>query len=372
MAGEEFFEAPEEQSVIKTMLVTTYFDIWAKIMLSNSRGRISYIDLFSGPGQYEDGSPSTPMWVLEYSIKDPKLCARLVTMFNDKNPAYAKRLETAIASLPGIVKLKHPPKVSATEIGPDVVEILHSTNLVPTLFFIDPFGYKGLSLDLIGNAIRSWGCDCIFFFNYNRINLAINNPAVAERMNDLFGATRANQLRNRVRNLGPDERQAIIVNELTEALKQVGGKFVLPFQFSSQHGDRTSHYIMFVSKAFLGYHLMKEAMANLSTDTSEVKRFEYIPLRSTQMALFPDFGKNYSIPLLKDVLVQVAAGMSLSVWDIYERFTVDTPYLFKHVQTALSELEAEARIVISPPAALRPKRLGKVTLARDKIVMFPS
>ncbi len=104
MGGDTFFDVPEEQSVIKTMLVTNYFDAWTRIMLSRvsgSGGQLAFIDLFSGPGRYEDGSPSTPLWVLDYAIKDPKLCSHLTTVFNDKNPEYAAQLRAAIAALPG-------------------------------------------------------------------------------------------------------------------------------------------------------------------------------------------------------------------------------------------------------------------------------
>ena len=59
--------------------------------------------------------------------------------------------------------------------------------LVPTLLFVDPWGYKGLSLALINSVVQNWGCDCIFFFNYNRINPGVSNDTVREHMNALFG-----------------------------------------------------------------------------------------------------------------------------------------------------------------------------------------
>jgi len=39
-----------------------------------------------------------------------------------------------------------------------------------------------------------WGCDCVFFFNYNRINAGINNPGVKKHMDALFGEERADAL----------------------------------------------------------------------------------------------------------------------------------------------------------------------------------
>jgi three-Cys-motif partner protein len=374
MRGDNFFESPEEQSIIKSTLVTNYFDTWSKVMLPQVARRnelLAYVDLFAGPGRYDDGSPSTPLWVLDYATKNAKLCRRLVTMFNDKNANHARQLQTEIDALPGVENLVHKPQVTTTEVGQELVDLLRANELVPTLFFIDPFGYKGLSLDLIGTAIKSWGCDCIFFFNYNRINPGITNLYVEELMNDLFGAERAERLRQQVTGRNPDARQSLIIDELAKALKDVGGRFVLPFEFQSQHGERTSHYIVFVSKAFLGYHLMKEVMFPLSSAKTDVRQFRYVPIQSTQMDLFPDFGISHSIPLLKDVLLSAAAGWVVTVWDVYENLTVDTPYTLKNVQTALSALEVEGRIAIDPPAERRPKRRGEVTLGRDKVVSFP-
>ncbi|MGH2531344.1 MAG: three-Cys-motif partner protein TcmP [Thermomicrobiales bacterium] len=292
-------------------------------------------------------------------------------MFNDRNPEYVARLRSRIDDLPGIEKLIHKPRVSNEEVGSKLVDMLRSTTLVPTLFFIDPWGYKGLSLDLIGNAIRSWGCDCIFFFTYNRINPGISNPIVVAQMNDLFGEARAQRLRDKFSGRGSEERQATIINEFAEALKDVGGKFVLPFEFKSRHGERTSHHIIFVSKAFLGYHLMKEVMFGLSSDDGEIRSFEYTPVKSPQPPLLFAFAKPFSVETLKKMLVRACAGDVLTVWQVYENHGVDTPYTKRHVKDAIRALEAEGRVTIDIPADKRPKRKGEVTLADTRIVTFP-
>ena len=61
---------------------------------------------------------------------------------------------------------------------------------MPTFFFVDPWGYKGLSLRLINSVLKDWGCDCVFFFNYNRINMGLGNDAVEKHMDALFGKER--------------------------------------------------------------------------------------------------------------------------------------------------------------------------------------
>jgi hypothetical protein len=292
-------------------------------------------------------------------------------MFNDKDYEYAERLRDVINAVPEIENLAHQPQVSNTAVGSEMADILRSTRRVPTLFFIDPWGYKGLSLELIGSAIRNWGCDCIFFFNYNRVNPGISNPSVIGLMNDLFGPGRADRLRDKVRGQSPDGRQSIIINELAEALREVGGRFVLPFEFRSSYGQRTSHYIIFVSKNFLGYHLMKEVMSKLTSDEGEVRSFEYTPVKSPQLRLLFDLAAPFSITALKENLLGSFAGETLSARTVYERCSVDTPYTLKNVKDAIKELEADGEVTVDIPAEKR-RRRGEVTLADGRSVTFRS
>jgi three-Cys-motif partner protein len=371
MSREDFFTTPEPQSRIKTELVTKYFEAWADVILPRASGSIAYVDLFSGPGKFEDGSDSTPLRILNHAKEDEALSRRLVTIFNDMNPEYSNRLQAATNALPGIGKMVIPPQIMNIEVGTELVDVLRVASEMPTLFFIDPWGYKGLSLDLIGGAIRNWGCDCIFFFNYNRINAGLDNAIVADHMRQLFGVERFERLRAEVNRLSPRERERAIMSAMTESLKEVGGRYVLPFGIKNQHGTRTSHYIIFVSKHFRGYHIMKEVMIGLSTNEGEIGSFEYLPVRSPQLRLL-DFDNPHSISTLKEILLRQFAGRSMSVAQTYEASTVDTPYTLRNVKRSIAELEAEGRVVVDPPADKRPKRKGAVTLADDKIVTFPA
>ena len=52
----------------------------------------------------------------------------------------------------------------------------------------------------------------------------------------------------------------------------------MPFRFKMADADRTSHYLVFVSKKFLGYEIMRGVMANASsTKVDGVASFEYDP-----------------------------------------------------------------------------------------------
>ena len=173
-----FFDESREQSVVKAEIVSKYFWAWANVILptvtKTVNGRIAYIDLFAGPGRYKDETKSTPLLILERAIADPVISQRLVTIFNDVNKDNTKSLDAALSELPGIEKLKYPPTVHNDEVSENIVQMLERLPSMPMRLFADPWGYKGLSLRLINSVVRNWGCDCIFFFNYNRVNTLLS------------------------------------------------------------------------------------------------------------------------------------------------------------------------------------------------------
>ena len=111
-------------------------------------------------------------------------------------------------------------------------------NLVPTFFFVDPWGYKGLSLNLVSSIIKDWGCDCVFFFNYNRVNMGINNEAVKQHMSSLFGTQYLEKVRNECVGKAPQEREMIVVQNLCDSLpSETPGRLLLfPF-YKLRHGE---------------------------------------------------------------------------------------------------------------------------------------
>ena len=187
------------------------------------------------------------------------------------------------------IRSRHKPQIFTHEVGSDIVGLFEDVKLVPTLFFVDPWGYKGLSLRLVNSVLKDWGCDCIFFFNYSRINMGLNNDAVREHMNALFGETRADELRRRLSPLEPRERELTIVETLCQALRDMGPEYVLPFCFKDDRGSRTSHHLIFVSKHFKGYEIMKEIMAKESTNAEQAW-----PILSTIRLLSERLGNSYS------------------------------------------------------------------------------
>jgi len=363
----KFFEERTEASQVKAQIVDKYFRAWAGIVVPRARdGKIAYIDLFAGPGRYEDGSASVPLMVLQNTIADPELRDKLVSVFNDKDENNTRTLEEEIDQLNGIENLKYKPQVMNNEVGTEIADSFEKTGLIPTLFFVDPWGYKGLSLRLINSVLKNWGCDCIIFFNYNRINMGINNPIVRDHMDGLFGIERAEELREEMKDLCPEKRELMIVEKISEALQDMGGKYVLPFCFKNEHGTRTSHYLIFVSKNVTAYTITKGIMGGESSKREQnVPSFSYCSADKSMPVLF-----ELARPLddLKKMLLHEFAGETLTMKEIFDQHQVGRPYLSRNYKAALASLEKERKIQAVPAASERRKN----TFADGVTVTFPA
>jgi three-Cys-motif partner protein len=363
-----FFEEQTEASRVKALIVSKYFAAWANVMKNQHAAKIGYVDLYAGPGRYRNGAKSTPLMVLETAVKDPKIAAKFIGLFNDSDPNHVDSLKTAIDALPDIKNLRHAPSVACNEVGEATVQYFERVKTIPLFTFIDPFGYKGLSLRLINAVVKDWGCDCVFFLNYTRVNMGIRNPKITDHMEALLGPARLEDLRARVDGKTADQRESMLVEAVGEALQEMGGSYILPFRFVGE-GNRASHYLFFISKHVLGYSIMKEIMHGMTDrkDADEVaERFEYANVTDPALQLL--FG--YARPLegLGEELLALHRGKRLSVSHIYENHHVGTWFVKKNYKSVLMELEAQDRIKVTDPEG-KPRKKG--TLADRLLVTFP-
>jgi three-Cys-motif partner protein len=372
----DFFEERSIRSEVKTEIVRKYFWAWAKIMVGQVKKRggdkIGYVDLFAGKGRYNDGSPSTPLRILEGAIRDKDISQMLVAVFNDRDPDNAVSLKAEIELLPNIKLLKHEPRVRNRDIDDQLARVLQRTATIPILYFLDPWGYKGLSLALLNAAIKSWGCDCIFFFNYNRINAALSNPVFTENMDALFGRESANRLRRELQGKEPWQRQELIIAELKRALARLGGRYSIEYCFKNDGGHKTSHFLIFTSKNVLGYNIMKQIMAGESSSNDHgVASFQFNPLDKTDR---PEQGTLFEMPNAVDdlasTLIKEYAGRKITVGEIYRKHNVGRRFIFRNYQDAIKKLDADGRVRTNPPIEKR-TRAHKVTLSETVEVTFP-
>ena len=158
-------------------------------------------------------------------------------------------------------------------------------------------------------------------------------------MDALFGGERAAALRIEMEGMSPGEREATIVENLTEALSAFGGKYVLPFCFKNDKGNRTKHHLILVTKHFKGYEVMKDIMASSSTAADQgVPTFTYCPADSNKQPTL--FELNRPLDELKGMLLTDFAGRTMSMLDIYVSHSVGRRYIKKNYKETLAGLES--------------------------------
>lgn len=367
-----FFHDQSEQSRIKAQIVSSYFRAWSMV-IKKWNGPMGYIDLFCGPGKYEDDQLSAPLLIINTTLADPILSSKMRFIFNDYDPKNIAVLKESIATTPNSSLLKNRIQFYDKTVGQDFYSRLNIPHNMPVLSFVDPFGYKGLTLNLIDRLIENSGSDCIFFFNYNRINMALSsNTKFDEYLNGLFGVQRTQKLKEQLSTLQPSQREPVVLDALVEALRERKGNYVLPFKFYSTEMLRTSHFIIFVTKHPLACKIMKQIMyTNSAKDCDGVATFSFEDSRNfgdayQQISLF-----DRPLDALQTEMVKKYAGKQINVGALCNSVDCDfsNHYVGKNVKSVLKRLELNGQIEVVSGRKQK-MRKGELNMPDGAVVRF--
>lgn len=369
--NEAFFSDQTEQSATKAHIVSSYFTAWAGV-IKKWDCKMAYIDLFCGPGRYDDDKPSAPLQIIQSTLRDPVLAGKMMFLFNDYDQANIKSLQQEISALDTDGKLTQIKYFTET-MDIDTHSRLHIPRNVPVLSFVDPFGYKGLTRELINKLIANSGSDCIFFFNYNRINMALSsNTKFDEHLIGIFGEERTKSLKVQLATLSPSQREPVVINALIEALIEDKGNYVLPFKFYSAEMLRTSHFIVFVTKNPVACKIMKQIMySNSAKDNDGVATFSFEDSRNfvdscSQLSLFDG-----PIKALERAMISKYHGRTVTVQRLCDEVDCDftNHFVSKNVTDILKRLEPEGEITVISGRKVK-MRGGVPTMPKNAIIQF--
>jgi len=363
---EGFFKKPSDASRRKLQIAGGYFDSYMNVL---ARGHeAGYADLFAGPGRYENGEKSVPLAICEKVVADERLRNLVRLWFNEGDPDWAAQLESNIKTVAGIAALRYEPRVTRIVISKALAPRLERLS-IPTFTFADPCGYKGLSLRLITAALKGFGNDCLFFFNYNRVNMKLGYPVMDESIDEFFEPKLAATLRGEVGALTPPARERRVLAAIDEALRQAGAA-PLAFAFRTREGGGTSHHLVFASKSQKGTTIMKRLMNQASSRIIDgVGSWDYDP-RDQGIRQQELFAGLYEV---RERVLSAFAGRTAAFDQIIEEEMASTRYTDSNYRDALLELESEGLLVMDPPAVERPMQAGGVkrTLPGRTRITFP-
>jgi three-Cys-motif partner protein len=356
MLESQFFEKQTASSRVKANIVSEYFPKYCKIIVKRHMPKeIRYIDLFAGPGCYEDGNPSTPILIARHCKNDEFLRENVKMYFNDNE--YAEVLKNNFLKEFPTGTFIHEPFFANRTVGEEekITTFLckdtmkNGKNDYPSVLFIDPFGYKGIETKVLAKFLTYWGNEIFLFVNTKRIHPALENEKFESLMKDLFPTTLEQIKNDRIYKLTVSEKLQLIIDGLGKEYEKCIGSSVhyTAFKFQEEDIDATSHYILHFTKGDRGFDLIKTIyndFANVGTifDGINTYTFDAKNIENTACELLDQDSEN--IDRLKDILFKDYSTKEINANVLYDEHHPGTLYSKYHYTEALRRLVSEEKL----------------------------
>ena len=307
--------------------------------LSSVHGRVVIIDGFAGPGEYAGGEPGSPIIALDaleqhrHSMGDCQFVFLFVEARRDRAD-HLKRLVERRA-LPPNVRVT----VQCAAFEDKMTEVLDSLEdtLAPSFVMIDPFGVKGLPMDLVRRLSAHSRVDILISFMYESISRWMNTPEFREHLDAMFGTDRWREAAA----LGPDAKRIFLHDLYVEALRTTGFDYVRSFELRDA-GNRTEYYLMFGTHSLAGLKAIKYAMWRADEEGGAQFSDATDQSQLTLLQANPD-----SSQLRRLICSRFGGGSQASVEEIEEFVLVETAFRETHFRRqVLAPLEKEDLLTV--------------------------
>lgn len=150
-----------EHTKVKHILLKKYLAAWIPI-LGKWNPKICYFDGFAGRGEYTDGTLGSPLIALEVADNLSEHFGELVCFFIEKDPENFKNLERVLEQEQS--KIKNLQKIKIIKENDEFANVIsgifeylekEKSILVPSFFFIDPFGFSGIPFAVIKRILEN-------------------------------------------------------------------------------------------------------------------------------------------------------------------------------------------------------------------------
>ncbi len=334
--------AIEPHTEAKHRILEAYLKAWFPIVSRGGFPRVIYIDGFAGPGVYEGGPPGSPVLaLLALAQQNIALHSMFEFHFVEKDTAVVAALEGSIASLrqsgaiPSFAEVHvHAgmqfEKAYESELRPRLVRYPKA----PAFALVDPFGWKGIPMRIIGDLLRRPHTEVLINFMFEEINRFLAHEAQPENFDALFG----NPGWRKCCTLSGRERTRCIHDFYRDRLhSDAAAKYVRSFEMRNGR-NLIDYFLFFGTNSLKGLEKMKEAMWRVdpggdfsfsdATDRSQTTLFASEPDRK----------------LLRRLLIKRFGGAEASRAAIEAFVLEETPFLATHYKQVLKGLEQDGKL----------------------------
>jgi three-Cys-motif partner protein len=309
--SDDHFRRFRGHTLLKHQILHAYLWAWANKLLRRPQGdRVFFVDAFAGPGKDEEHNPGSPLVAarIAVGITDalsaiPKLRGReMQVVAIEQHPPHAAALRGHLAPF----NLNGPRvEVLKGQLLDHIDAVVTRTAGAPTLYFLDPFGIRGLEastypkalqgehneifalladdgvgrlfglvtatsggiearLEQVRNAPSLFPADDQEFEREMRDELEeyqhaldVSQPAARDYLNRALGNTAWERA---LRECGPEQRRGVFLGLFIEALLSAGAQYVLTIPMRDERGRR-KYSLVHASKSVAGFQAMKAAVS---------------------------------------------------------------------------------------------------------------
>lgn len=341
----------KEHTKVKHRLLRKYLVPWTRI-LSSQNPRIHYFDGFAGRGAYEEGEPGSPLLAMDVADRHSDLYDEFLCTFVEKNESNFNDLATTVDEKEEFCsdKIKvHKHQNAFADVSREIIDGIDDGNeIIPSFFFIDPFGYKAVPFEMISEIInlRSTGVEVFLTFMVRDIRRFLSSNGHEDSITSILGTDEWKDLRE---DQGVDNLEEEILKIYEKRLKEVAGaKYVWPFEMKLPEKRETVYYLVHVTNHFKGFKTMKDVMFNEGAED----QFAYLgpdhyAYDSEQQTLFDmTGGEDERVNDLKEYLDKELHGERMTFLEVMERTYQNTDLITKHYRKAIKKLADENRAQI--------------------------
>jgi three-Cys-motif partner protein len=311
--------------------------------------RILFFDGFAGRGIYNDGTHGSPLIALK-KLLDHSALARMsscefIFMFVEKDPSNAELLRSALDDLkagydpfPTNIKVYVVEGEFAETAGQISAELAaQRKRQAPTFAFIDPFGYSGLSMDVIADFVQFGGSEVFVNFMVGHVQRFVLRDGQEAAIRDLFGMSPSQVMEN----FDNDQKRVEYLRDVyvTKLKDRAKFPYVNSFEMKNASGN-VSYYLIHGTRHPEGVRLMKAAMWKVDPGAGSTFS-DRLAGREVLFELAPDLS-----PLREAILEAFAGETRVAVSAIRSFAVLQTPYRETHVIPVLTPLEKSGAITV--------------------------
>jgi three-Cys-motif partner protein len=346
----------EPHTRAKHVILQNYLGAWFPI-LSKYSVRIIYLDGFAGPGLYAGGEIGSPVIALKTAIEHKlfKRFKEIVFLFIEKDKERAEVLSEILKGLfPNLPKnIKY--TIKSSEFATTLEQVLdelekRGAKLAPTFAFLDPFGFSGFPMELVGRMMSYDKCEVLITFMAGFVRRFLD-----ELREPVLNALYATDEWRKARDMKEEERVNFLLKLYERQLKTVGGaRYVRSFEMVGPF-NQVIYYLVYGTKHWKGLEVMKEAMWKVDprgtyrfSDVTDVNQAYIINYQDTP----------HWVPEAAQKVYAAFQGKTVSEEEIRRFVIIETPFIYR--KTILKYLEQ-----------MHPPKIISVT-GRQKRLSYPS